>query len=375
LELSSEDTFRLNVLLANQPQAIRIDEGKLILYGLGPRGEATVRLTPNTRPDTYVRMVREWLSSRVLGSPGGYPVYLRRWTRMDQARAERLEQLLLLGEPEAVVAVVCAPGLSDALARSAWWAMEDAENARRMLGNPIIANGTMGAILAAYLLDYLPFETEAVPIMESVRLILQPGLLDADARAELWRKAARKQTYLVGFLRAGADAVPATEPERAPDPAVADSLRALAATGDPWAGLILRICSGPGQTWLKTLAAVLAKPPNQDVVTAAFDCLCAYFGALREGPDPDAVFAELVAEAEHFVAAAQRRSPIAACLRQSPSLAAEVAAMHVLSGVGLGVMRLLLPDPTTQGTLMQRRLAPVIGPLMERISLLRGGRQ
>jgi hypothetical protein len=374
LELSSEDTFRLNVLLANQPQAIRIDEGKLILYGLGPRGEATVRLTPNTRPDTYVRMVREWLSSRVLGSPGGYPVYLSRWTRMGQARAERLEQLLLLGEPEAVVAVVCAPGLTDALARSAWWAMEDAENARRMLGNPIIANGTMGQVLAAYLLDYLPFETEAVPIMESVRLILQPGLLDAPARAELWRKAARKQTYLVGFLRAGADALPATEPERAPDPAVADSLRAVAATGDPWAGLILRICSGPGQTWLKTLAAVLAKPPNQDVVTAAFDCLRTYFGALREGPDPDAVFAELVAEAEHFVAAAQHDSPIAACLRQSPSLAAEVVAMHVLSGVGLGVMRPMLPDPTTQGTLMQRRLAPVIDPLMERLSVLRGGR-
>ncbi|MBV5274946.1 MAG: sulfur reduction protein DsrS [Lamprocystis purpurea] len=347
MELSSEDTFRLNVLLANQPQAIRIDEGKLILYGLGPRGEATVRLTPNTRPDTYVRMVREWLSSRVLGSPGGYPVYLSRWTRMGQARAERLEQLLLLGEPEAVVAVVCAPGLTDALARSAWWAMEDAENARRMLGNPIIANGTMGQVLAAY----------------------------APARAELWRKAARKQTYLVGFLRAGADALPETEPERAPDPAVADSLRSVAVSGDPWAGLILRICSGPGQTWLKTLAAVLAKPPNQDVVTAAFDCLRAYFGALREGPDPDAVFTELVAEAERFVAAAQHDSPIAACLRQSPSLAAEVAAMHVLSGGGLGVMRPVLPDPTTQGTLMQRRLAPVVDPLMERIRLLRGGRQ
>ncbi|WP_295583961.1 sulfur reduction protein DsrS [uncultured Lamprocystis sp.] len=375
MELSSEDQLRLNVLLANQPQAIRIDEGKLILYGLGPRGEATVRLAPNSRPDTYVRMVREWLSGRVLGSPGSYPVYLSRWTRMGQMRAERLEQLLLLGEPEAVVAVVCAPGLTDALARSAWWAMEDAENARRMLGNPIIATGTMGEILAAYLLDYLPFETEAVPIMESVRLILQPGLLDADARAELWRKAARKQTYLVGFLRAGLDALPETEPERTLDPAVADSLRAVAATGDPWAGLMLRVCSGPGQTWLKTLAAVLAKPPNQDVVTAAFACLRGYFGALREEPDPDALFAELVADAERFVAAAQCRSPIAACLRQSPTLAAEVAAMHVLSGVGLGVMRPVLPDPTTQGTLMQRRLAPVIDPLMERIILLRGGRQ
>ena len=53
-------------------------------------------------------------------------MYLQRWTRMGQMRDESLEQLLLLGEPEAVVAVVCAPGLTDELARRAWWAMGNA---------------------------------------------------------------------------------------------------------------------------------------------------------------------------------------------------------------------------------------------------------
>ena len=42
---------------------------------------------------------------------------------MGQARDDSLAQLLLLGEPEAVVAAVHAPGLTDELAARAWWAM------------------------------------------------------------------------------------------------------------------------------------------------------------------------------------------------------------------------------------------------------------
>ncbi len=145
IELSGEDSLRLNVLLANQPQAIRIDESRLRVHGLSERGEACITLNPTARPEAYVRAVRELISGHVLGSPGGYPTYLRRWTRMGQMRDESLAQLLLLGEPEAVVAAVCSPGLTDELGRRAWWAMEDAENARRMLGNAAIVQGADGA--------------------------------------------------------------------------------------------------------------------------------------------------------------------------------------------------------------------------------------
>ncbi len=48
--------------------------------------------------------------------------------------------------------------------------------------------------------------------------------------------------------------------------------------------------------------------------------------------------------------------------------------MRLLSGLGYGVIRPVLPDPSTQGTLMRRKLAPVIEPVLERLSLLRGGR-
>ena len=101
MELSNEDLLRLNVLLANDIEAIRIDESSMTVYGLSRGSEARVPLNPNCRPQQYLRRVREMLSSHVLGSPGGYPVFLQRWTRMGQTRDAQLHKLLLLGEPEA----------------------------------------------------------------------------------------------------------------------------------------------------------------------------------------------------------------------------------------------------------------------------------
>jgi hypothetical protein len=119
MDLSNEDSLRLNVLLHQDVEAIRIDDSKMIVYGLAPRGEAQVPLNPNCRDEQYIKKVKELISSHVLGSPGGYPIFLRRWTRMGQAKDDSLERLLKLGEPEAVVAVVHAAGLTDELARRA----------------------------------------------------------------------------------------------------------------------------------------------------------------------------------------------------------------------------------------------------------------
>ena len=46
-ELSSEDALRLNVLLANNPLAIRIHESSMTLYGLLEDGESSsIRTAP-----------------------------------------------------------------------------------------------------------------------------------------------------------------------------------------------------------------------------------------------------------------------------------------------------------------------------------------
>ena len=297
-ELSTEDSLRLNVLLANQPLAIRIDESRLEVHGLSVGGDACLTLNPTARPEAYVRAVRELISGHILGSPGGYPIYLRRWTRMGQMRDESLAQLLLLGEPEAVVAAVCSPGLTDELGRRAWWAMEDAENARRMLGNPAIVQGLMGPILAAYLVEYLPFETEMEKMAETVRLVLQPGLIDQQQCLEIWHKAVRKPAYALGFLQARPDTLPELVSPRGDFEAHSSRLADLILAGNPWALVLVKILSAPGQTWLKTIVQVLAKPPTQDLTLAALQTVAKYLAPLRpEGP-PDLTLAELAAEAE-----------------------------------------------------------------------------
>jgi len=363
MDLSHEDSLRLHVLLASQPLAIRIDEVRMRVQGLTERGESSVQLNPNTAPERYLRRVRELISGQVLGSPGGYPVYLSRWTRLGQMRAESLAQLLLLGEPEAVVAAVGSPGLTDELARRAWWAMEDAGNARRMLANPRVRDGRMGPVLAEYLFQYLPFETDPEAMMESVRLILQPGLLDDERRRDLWMRAARKPAWLVGFLRAGPDDWPEVRPARP----VPESLRSLAADADPVAGLLARLYASSGQGYLKTVARILDKPPNQEVLLAVFDCLRATFAPVRPEAPSDLGFEALTQDADDFPHSnPQGRELMDLC----PDCRAELQAMRFLSGVGYALIRPLLSDPTTQGTLMRRKLAPLLDAVLSRIACL-----
>jgi len=371
-ELTKEDTLRLNVLLATKPLAIRIDDSRMVVWGLSDKGDTKVSLNPEGRPDQYLRSVRELISGHILGSPGGYPVYLRRWTRMGQMRDESLEQLLLLGEPEAVIAAVCSPGLTDELARRAWWAMEDAENARRMLANPTIVAGSMGKVLAHYLVEFLPFETDTEKMMESVRLILQPGLIDEQERLSLWKKSVRKQAYLVGFLQALPDDLP--EPVLARDDLGrhAESLRSMEQTGNFCAAMLLRVHSAAGQTFLRTLANVIGKLPSQDIALETLDLTRGYFSALRPSGDPNLPMEDLVRDAEDYVRDSQASESVRACCEAMPSLTAEISGMRLLSGVGYGILRPLLRDSTATGSLMRRKLAPVTDLLLKQIGVLRG---
>ena len=369
MELSSEDTFRLNVLLANNPQAIRIDESAMVVYGLANQGEAKVVLNPTGRDQQYLKKVRELLSGHITGSPGGYPVFLKRWTRMGQMRDESLQQLLLLGEPEAVVAAVCSPGITDELARRAWWVMQDAENARRMLGSKAVLEGEMGKVLAEYLIEFLPFETETEKIMESVRLVLQPGLTDTQQRLNLWRKSARKQAYQVGFLTALPDELPDQDPPHRDFDKAFAALGAIAEADNPVARQLLRALDAPGQTFLKILQSVLTKPPTQDVVTAALDAVRAYYAPLRPEGDPDLTLAELEAEADRWLGPDGSKDA-GICVGEAPEFTDALRAIRILSGAGYGIVRPVFRKTTSIGSLMRRKLEPVLRPLSEQIQHL-----
>ncbi len=370
MELSPQDALRLNVLLASRPQAIRINESTMTVFGLSEQGEAEIQLNPTGRDDQYLKQVKELLSGHVLGSPGGYPVYLQRWTRMGQMRDDSLERMLLLGEPEAVVATVCAQGLTDELARRAWWAMQDATNARHMLGKPAVVEGSMGPLLAAYLVEHLPFETEPEQQIETVRLVLQEGLLDQAQVDGLWRKAQRKPAYYVGFLMARPKDLPqqaAAHPEHAK---LAADLAPLAADGNPIAGLLAQMLSAPGQAFIETVFRVFDKPSNQEVVNLALDAIAAHMSPARpEGP-VDATLEALQAESADWLSSDAQASALCAL----PGVdEAQLRALRILSGLSYGIVRPVFRDSTAIGSLMRRKLQPVLTPLLAELARLRSG--
>ncbi|MGD8851559.1 MAG: sulfur reduction protein DsrS [Gammaproteobacteria bacterium] len=375
MDLSSEDSLRLNVLLANPLQAVRIDESSMTVHALSDQGEASVKLNPRGRDDQYLKRVRELLSSQVLGSPGGYPVFLRRWTRMGQARDNSLEQLLLLGEPEAVVAVVHANGLTDEIARRAWWAMPVADNARRMLERECVVRGTMGPVLAEYLVEYLPFETEHRAMLESVRLVLQPGLISAELRDKLWRSARRKTSYYVGFMQASPDSLPEQNGARRDAEPVGDALAGLQGAGNPVARQLCRCVGVAGQAFLQTAEAVLNKPADQDVVVELLNALQSYFspvcpqgecgddmpgivdgaGKLLEGPSTCPV-----------TAAAQ------AVLEVLPECRNDVRALLALAQVRESLVNPIFSRTDAIGSVMRKKLEPLTSPMREQIDQLLG---
>lgn len=373
MELSSEDLLRLNVLLANDVEAIRIDEGSMTVYGLSRGNEARVPLRPNCRPEKYLRQVREMLSSHVLGSPGGYPVFLQRWTRMGQARDAQLDKLLLLGEPEAVVAVAGAPGLSDDLARRTWWAMPTSDIARRMLEKETVVQGAMGKELAAYLVEHLAFETEPMIVIATVQLILQPGLIDAETRARIFRLGTHRNAYHIGFLAATPHDLPDAVPARPDYGDYRARLATLADDGNALAALLARLLDTPGQTFLAVSEAQLQHPVDKYTVAALMEILGNYFAPARGAAAPAGEVGEALERT-----AAQLAAPgadLAALLEKLPELRNEIGAMLTLAHSSERLITPIIAVTTASGTLLRRKLEPVLDPLLRQYAVLRKNAQ
>lgn len=96
-----------------------------------------------------------------------------------------------------------------------------------------------------------------------------------------------------------------------------------------------------------------------------------YFSPLRPDGDLDLPLETLVREAWDHTRADNSVGDVRACCDTVPNLAAEISAMRLLSGLGYGVLRPVLWDSTAIGSLMRRKLKPVIDPLLERIDILR----
>ena len=375
MELTSEDALRINVLLAGSLKAVRIDESSMILHALSDKGEAQVRLKPNCRDETYLKGVRETLSSHVLGSPGGYPVYLKRWTRMGQARDETLESLLLLGEPEAVAAVVNASGLTDELARRAWWAAQTSENARCMLEHPQVVGGDMGTVLAEFLLEFLPFEEEAHNQIKSVQLVLQGELIDAALQKKLWDRGKSRNAYYVGFLRALPDQLPEPQAAHPQWEALVGRLDNLLETGNPFARQLCRLLSSAGQSWLAGVRTVLKKPSNQDVVVELLHAIADYSASLQTRNERRTGIDTIFSVTDGLIAGSLQAPGdtegwLESLIDAAPQALPQIRAMLFLSMLDEPVIDPVFSKTDAIGTVMRKKMQPVSEPIQQQTEIL-----
>lgn len=369
MELSSEDALRLNVLFSSAILAVRIDENSLILSALTERGEARVALHATGRKEQYLRLVREMLSGHALGSPGGYPLFIQRWTRMGQNSGDNIDKLLLLGEDEAVISVAYSPRLTNELARRAWWCMQSGDNARRMLERSCVAQGSMGPVLAEYLVEHLPFETSPHVIIDTVRILLQPGLIGEQALQRLWGRAKSDSSYYAGFIAALPDALPGQAKARSDWIHIEPELVPLLDEGNKYAQQLARVLAAPGQAFLAACDDVLHHPSDQDVARSVFRTVGAYFGVLRQDASHELKLHDAIVQADLRVS--NPNSELAALLEAVPRCLPEIKSLLVLSEVGEFSVAPILVRTTAIGSLMRRKLEPVSEPVAEQIAVLR----
>lgn len=373
MPLSNEDNLRLNVLLRQNLLALRIDGSKMIVDALTDRGEGQVVLNPNCRDEKYVAMVKELISTHVLGSPIGYPVYIHRWTRMGQSRKEEsLQNLLKLGEPEAVVAVSNTSDLPVEIARHAWWALPTEENARTLLRHQSVIDDELGKELGAFLLEFLPFESDALRIVETVSLLLQPGVLAEQDRQSLWKKASHKSAYYPGFLITSADNLPYQADAHQDYPLLEQQLEKLIQQGNRTAEYFLWLHSDRGRSFLHTIRLALKKPAQQDVVVTLFNAIGHHFADLNlprkfRSIEELQAFNEALCNGE---CGEEYRELNAACRELNEHL--PQSRERILGLLGLAQMSEVLLDPLfggndCLGSVMRKRIKPVSEPVLDMI--------
>ena len=367
--LAPNDALRLHVLLNEEPKAIRIDESSLTLHAFTRKGEASIQLHPNDRNDRYLKRVRERLSEYALGSPHGYPVFMQRWTRMGQTRDQNLAKLLLLGEPEAVSAVVHAPGLTASLAELAWWAAPNADHARAMLAQPEIAYSGTGASMRNFLREFLPFEQNSLAVIQSVAAIITDPSLNDDERDGLWRKGQGNSAYLAGFLTARSWVFPdakahscsgTTEAHTEADEHAPDSwlMKGLQAS---W--------SAEGQYRLTTLTRALKSARDQDVVISLIDSHETWASVFRPAGAAVRTGSELE-EKIHQQLNSNHGASFQHWLKVNQLNVKIAWAIACIAEIGEPMLANIFGQTDAVGSVMRKRLTPIVEPLNEAILIL-----
>jgi hypothetical protein len=243
---------------------------------------------------------------------------------------------------------VHSPALTDELARYAWWCMPTIDNARLMLMRDVVCQGSMGRTLAEFLVEHLAFlHEDDVGILDTVAVMLYSGVLTDAERLSIWKRGTSRNSYYVSFLELQPDNLPSPRAARSDH----DSVPLLA--GNPYSVMLAKALSDQGQTFLVTTAHILDRPEVQEVVNHTLNALAQWCAPLRQ--------------ADETTRNAARES----MRKAAPQFESDYAALDSLAAVDTDSVRPIFLKTTAIGSLMRRKIQPIVTPLLDSIAVLR----
>ena len=342
--LTPEDTLRLNVLIATCV-AIRIDVYKLVVVGLtADKQEQTITLNPSGDSAKYIQAVQKLLVSQVLGSMGGYPSYLKRWSRMGQVSSANLKSLLKIGNIEAVVAVANSKNLDAEVLDLVWWCAtntdQQAEIGRFLLTRDFVVKHEVGKNIAHYLLEFLPFTDDTSQLIDTTNLLLQDDLISQASKDRLWKQGQRKTAFLVGFIERMKDDLPNYDHT----PALATDVEELECVN-----------SEQGQIMLKTISHILKKINQEHVLYRTLEVL----GNCMAHP--------MIQPLDQIESLQRQSDTVLATLGSTDE---KIKARLLLAGVNERLAVSTISAHGLAGSAIRKKLAPVLTPIQDALKLL-----
>jgi len=212
----------------------------------------------------------------------------------------------------------------------------------------VVCQGSMGRTLAEFLVDHLAFlHEDDVGILDTVAVMLYSGVLTDAERLSIWKRGTTRNSYYTAFLELQADNLPNPRNAR-PDftgvPRLADN---------PYSEMLEKALSGQGQTFLLTLSYILDRPEIQEVVNHTLDALAQWCAPLRQTPETT------------------RNEAREALLAVAPQLEPDCMALDALAAIDADTVRPIFIKTTAIGSLMRRKIEPIVTPLLDSITTLR----
>ncbi len=345
--ISPEDSLRLNSLLS-LCLAIRIDEYKMCIVGLDKnQKERRMQLNPSGDDYQYLTSVRSFLTTRVLGGMGGYPAYLKRWSRMGGLSLKNLQSLLKLGDTNAIVAIANTTNLPANILPQVWWCAtntdQQAEIGRYLLTKKEVLSHPIKNEISKYLLEFLPFlTTDISALMDTLYLLLHPGLISDEAIQRLWQQGQRKPYILVPFLERYPDKLPTTNNKVKPINNIVG---------------LEKMTSEQGQLFLQTCQLILKKINHEDVLYRSLDVLGNYCAHKTIKPAP--TITKLLTQVSSALKTINPTKDYN-----------KIKAQFLLAGVSEKLVISEIATHALSGSTIRKKLSPILTPIQEALTTL-----